>query len=295
MSEVQNKTAGEYSAELRKENSLVRGIGLVEVLFLIGVLAAFFMRNYTLITVFLLLAVVWHLFVYRGMKKRYFMHCENANLGLCVMPAIGAETIEERGTAITEEDLARAELVPFVPKTFSAFKSFRGSKNGAKVSSSDVVFAVHTQEKGIAAGTNSGNLVHFELPFDTGMNIRILDPGVYPESLQTNYYRSLGLLQIGNPAGLHRAFKVFAGENTEPERLGNAFSAKLNAFREFTPGFIALSIRGSAADVYIRNRFLGQNMVLRSEMTEKALLTDPFPELKKVIELIQTIDNRKMK
>lgn len=279
------KTQDQYVQELAQENKRIHYLAYVLIVLLVAVIVVSVLKQFVLTSILLVAALLYQIFVVRKHQRAYLKKCENTNLELSTLRDFSDTEVEEKGTQLSEQDLEDAGLLPFVPKTASFFKSIHGTKGKLDIRSTDCSVAQHQHEKGVAADINTGNWIRIRLPKSTGLNVRILEDGVFPVEFQTDFYKKQQLDEAARPEGVPSSMHLYtAGQDAKLP--SSAFLQKLRAFSEYTPGKISVSIEDDVLDVYIRNRFLSAGFSVREAVTKQELTRDPYPELHHVLELV---------
>lgn len=279
------KTQDQYVQELAQENKRIHYMAYVLIVLLIAVIVASVLKQFILTSLLLLAAIAYQIFVVRKQQRAYLKKCENTNLELSTLKDFSDTDIEEKGTQLSEQDLEAAGLLPFVPKTASFFKSIQGTKGKLDIRATDCSVAQHQHEKGVAAEISTGNWIRIRLPEHTGLNVRILEDGLFPEVFRTDFYQKQQLEEVARPDSIPSSMHLYTADQ-EAKLPSGAFLQKLRSFTDYTPGKVAVSIRDDVLDVYIRNRFLSAGFSVREALTKQALTRDPYPELQHVLELV---------
>ena len=259
------------------------------IVLLVAVIVVSVLKQFMLTSILLVAAILYQIFVVRKQQRAYLKKCENTNLELSTLRDFSDAGIEEKGTQLSEQDLEVAGLLPFVPKTAGFFKSIHGTKGKLDIRSTDCSVAQHQHEKGVAADINTGNWIRIQLPESTGLNVRILEDGVFTAEFQTDFYKKQQLEEAARPEGVPSSIHLYTADQ-DAKLPSSAFLQKLRTFSEYTPGKISVSIRGDVLDVYIRNRFLSAGFSVREAVTKQALIRDPYPELHHVLELVSFLN-----
>lgn len=279
------KTQDQYVQELTQENKRIHYMAYALIVLLIAVIVASVLKQFILTSLLLVAAILYQIFVVRRQQRAYLKKCENTNLELSTLKDFNDTSIEEKGTQLSEQDLEAAGLLPFVPKTASFFKSIHGTKGKLDICATDCSVAQHQHEKGVAAEISTGNWIRIRLPEHTGLNVRILEDGLFPEVFRTDFYQKQQLEEAARPDGIPLSMHLYTADQ-EAKLPSGAFLQKLRSFTDYTPGKVAVSIRDDVLDVYIRNRFLSAGFSIREALTKQALTRDPYPELQHVLELV---------
>lgn len=279
------KTQDQYVQELAQENKRIHHMAYALIVLLIAVIVASVLKQFILTSLLLVAAILYQIFVVRRQQRAYLKKCENTNLELSTLKDFSDTDIEEKGTQLSEQDLDAAGLLPFVPKTASFFKSVHGVKEKLDICATDCSVAQHQHEKGVAAEINTGNWIRIRLPEHTGLNVRILEDGLFPEAFRTDFYQKQQLEEVARPDGIPSSMHLYTADQ-EAKLPSGAFLQKLRSFTDYTPGKVAVSIRDDVLDVYIRNRFLSAGFSVREALTKQELIRDPYPELQHVLELV---------
>lgn len=279
------KTQDQYVQELAQENKRIHYMAYALIVLLVAVIVVSVLKQFMLTSILLVAALLYQIFGVRKQQRAYLKKCENTNLELSTLRDFGDAEIEEKGTKLSEQELEDAGILPFVPKTASFFKSIHGTKGKLDIRATDCSVAQHQHEKGVAAEINTGNWIHILLPEHTGLNVRILEDGLFPEAFRTDFYEKQQLEEAARPEGVPSSMHIYT--DGEAAKLpSGAFLQKLRSFADYTPGNIAMSIRDDVLDVYIRNRFLSAGFSVREAVTKQELTRDPYPELHHVLELV---------
>ena len=282
---VVRKTQDQYVQELAQENKRIHYMAYALIVLLVAVIVVSVLKQFMLTSILLVAAILYQIFIVRKQQRAYLKKCENTNITLSTLRDFSDADIEEKGTQLSEQELEATGLLPFVPKTVSFFKSIHGTKGKLDIRATDCSVAQHQHEKGVAADINTGNWIRIRLPESTGLNVRILEDGVFPAEFQTDFYKKQQLEEVARPEGVPSSMHIYTADQ-DAKLPSSAFLQKLRAFSEYTPGKIAVSIRGDVLDVYIRNRFLSAGFSVREAVSKQALIRDPYPELHHVLELV---------
>lgn len=267
---------------------------------MIGILilaaAGIFWNRYAGLAV-LLFAVLYQLLYLRRLQKNYTKQCTVSNLACTLEKKLNAAPAEEKGGA--DIDIAMVEKAELLPVDSGAEKAcfywgLRGKLGNAPVSLSDATFAESYQltAKGKKRTfVNCGCWMHFTLPKDSGMDLRIWDQDVIPMPMRKAFLKQHPALQLLPPEQtpfLEEGMYVYtAGDNAVGPN--DDFYRLLKKLRGYTPGKLAVSIRGASADVFIRNRFLSRPVSMSEAADEGWLSLDPMPELSYVQEMLLTL------
>ncbi len=274
----------------------------ISVFAMIGILvlaAAGIFWNRYIGLIILLLAVLYQLLYLRRLQKNYTKQCTVGNLACTLEKKLDAAPAEERGGAgIDIETVTRAELLPVDTGAEKAcfYWGLQGKQGNYPVSISDATFAESYKltEKGKKRTfVNCGCWMHFTLPQDSGMDLRIWDQDVIPMPMRKEFlaqHPALKLLSAENAPFLDEGMYAYAKDNAVCP--GDDFYRLLKKLRGYTPGKLAISIRGASADVFIRNRFLSRPVSMSEAVDESWLSLDPMPELSYVQEMLRVLSKR---
>ena len=283
------KMQDQYVQELAQENKRIHYMAYALIVLLVAVIVVSVLKQFMLTSILLVAALLYQIFVVRKQQRAYLKKCENTNITLSTLRDFSDADIEEKGTQLSEQELEATGLLPFVPKTVSFFKSIHGTKGKLDIRATDCSVAQHQHEKGVAADINTGNWIRIRLPESTGLNVRILEDGVFPAEFQTDFYKKQQLEEAARPEGVSSSMHIYtAGQDAKLP--SSAFLQKLRAFSEYTPGKISVGIRDDVLDVYIRNRFLNAGFSVREAVSKQALIRDPYPELHHDLELVSFLN-----
>ncbi len=282
------KTVNDYLQELKSDNKKVHYIAYLMIGVLILVLVVSVLRQFYLTLLFVGVAILLQFLVFRKAQKEYIKKCENANLELTTMREINADIIEEKGTCITEDLVYKAHIIPFVAKTFTSFKAINGSKDGVKVSCSDISVVERKDEGSIAAEVCTGNWMHFELTENTDIHVIIIEDDLISDVSRRVYFEQAEYKEMILPEGFPKRFHMYVSSAlTEDAKIPtDSFLNKFKSLSDYTPGKIGMSISDNTVDVFIKNRFLAAGFTAQQPIDGTTLTRDPYPELVHAIELI---------
>ncbi len=241
----------------------------------------------------LALALLFHLCVVRCQQKKYIHAFTCSNLEHTLCPKLGITTVSEKGAAsITPDLLQKADLMPFRQTLATPLLRWElsGQMRGLSVSLCDAVLAQDFKlvEKGKQrVHMNTGIWTHIELSKDTGMNLRLLDETSVPTPIRMNFF-SRESFYTSSPiqdTELAKRFVLYHPAADPAPVLPGRFLRELKKLKDYTPGYVAVSVHGSQLDIFIRNRFLTRPVSVRQAPTEELLNFDPFPELLYLLDL----------
>ncbi|MCD8084244.1 MAG: hypothetical protein LUE86_12260 [Clostridiales bacterium] len=238
-------------------------------------------------------AILCQLLPVRSLKKRYVSAVTQANLEQTVCRYLDAgpatEAANERLTAAT---LREAGLMPFREgKNMPLLRwEVSGQRNGYAITLCD---ATLTQDYGLGGDGknrmhfNSGVWAHITLPQDCGKRFLLYDDAVMPTAIRTDFFAgqpSLEAVRVAEPElGEYVTLYRPAGqyENDPPDSLLRS----LRRLVKYTPGYVALGVRGDQLDVFIHGRFLAESVSILRKPTKELLDFNPLPELSYLIDL----------
>jgi len=301
------KSVNEYISELKNENKKVHYLAYLMIAVLVLVLVVSVLKQYYLTFALLAVALFLQLFVFRRFQKQYTRKCENANISLTTLKKINASEIEEKSTSVSEDMVSIAHIIPFVEKTFTAFKSIKGNIDKISAASSDISVVERKNDKGIAAEVITGNWTHLELPENSGIKAVIVEDELISDAAMKSFFDGSGYKEAKLPEGFPKRFHLYifpnetkdnASEDTTFNQAsdcassklpGDGFLNKVKALSDYTPGKLGVCISENTVDVFIKNRFIAAGFSPKVEPDEKTLMRDPYPELTHIIELTQYI------
>ncbi len=272
----------------------------MQVLILLLILTAalvFVFKNHFLTLGTLAAAVLFHLSVVRPQQKEYVNAFTCANLEHTLCPKLGMATVAEKGAShITADVLSRAHLMPFCQGQDTPLLCWElsGRLRGLSVSLCDATLAQDFKlvEKGKKRiHFNSGVWTHIELSKDTGMNLRLLHETSVPTPIRMEFFKTAPLFSpyaIPDEA-LSKCYVLYGPASQPAPVLPGRFLSELKKLTEYTPGYTAVSIRGSQMDVFIRGRFLARPVSVKQAPAKDLLDFDPFPELLYLLDLAKTL------
>ena len=274
MQEILNQLIQQYRRFKRSVFLMILLLAAAAVCVFINHIAAFVLIG---------IAVLYHLFYLRRIQKQYVQTFADTNIRETVGRDIQTKTVDaQSGGKITEETVKQAQLVPYDKRSGSCLlrEGLDGEMDGIKIALCDAVFAETFQL--VKKGKNrihyvSGAWMSFTLNTDTGADWRLLDKDVLPVPIRQNYYRQLSgmnKLQLDGTAG--ERFILYSRGGAVPD---NKLVKELLALADYTPGKLAVSLRGSRLTVFIRDRVLARGVSVKNPPTMEALAFHPFPEL----------------
>ncbi|MCR5293624.1 MAG: hypothetical protein K6E30_00400 [Lachnospiraceae bacterium] len=223
-------------------------------------------------------------------RKKYEEETIRSNLILTIGRKISAEAIEARRvTVLTEEMMRGAELLPLDSSLARPFLAWglSGKYAAYRIALAEVSLAQRIPEvpRAKSAHFSAGVWTRIELPFDSGRDFRLIDPEFLPEAILNPFLEKTNLVKRTAAADGGKKEFLFADKSGKDALPGGVFLKKLDELAAGTSGITALSLRGKTLDVFIRNRFLSLKVNARILPDPKLLETNPYPELKRIIEL----------
>lgn len=264
-------------------------------LILMAALAMVFINRVFTLPV-LAMAMMYHLFILRPLQKQYSSSVTQANLELTVVKKAGAQKASEKSIELfTPQIIQSAELMPCQDgKNMPLFRwEIHGRSEELDLTLCDVTIP---QSFHLSAGGkkrihfNSGTWVHLELPVDTKLNLRLLDETSVPTPIRMDFFALLPgykTVPVHDP-DIEKRFVMYA-PNPQEAKLPDSMIRNLKSFMEYTPGYIAISVKGSQMDVFVRGRFLARPVSAARKPDQALLDFDPFPELSYIINLARSI------
>lgn len=276
----------------QEQYKVCRRGALIMVGLLIAGIVFLLMHQYCFTYIALAVAVLFHLCFLRKKQKEYVQAVNESNILLTVGRRIGAERVErkedkESAANIVEE----AQLIPVDEKSHSVsfFNSIQGEYRDMKIAVSDAVvmepYAFGRKNKKRYVD-NCGCWTHIELKEETSYDFRLFEENALPAMIQQPFYddpkqhnlRKRMAMSVGLSADCY----FYTATDFIP---GDRFFLRFQDLKRYTPGGVAISVRGKTIDVYIRNRVLARAVSMREQPTQESLCFDPYPELKWILEL----------
>lgn len=281
------KSVNDYIEELNKDNKKVHYIAYLMIGVLILVLVVSVLKQFYLTLILLSAALLLQFLVFRRVQQDYIKKCENANLSLTTMRKIDADLIEEKGACITEEIVEKAHIIPFVPKTFTAFKAIKGHKDGIEIISSDISVVERKKDNGIAADVCTGNWIHFNINDHTDIHAIIIEDDLIADTSGKTFFDNSEYKEIELPEGFPKRFHMYVPVIASQDTLlpNDSFLNKFKSLSDYTPGKLGVSISDVSIDLFIKNRFLAAGFSPKQPVDEATLMRDPYPELVHALEL----------
>lgn len=251
---------------------------------LLVVAVVFVFINRTVTFVILAAAVLYHIFYLRKLQKRYVNTFTDTNIRETLGKDIGAVDVDSgSGGKITEGTVRQAQMVPFDERAGSCLlrEGLDGEMDGLKVALCDAVLAETFQL--VKKGKNrihylTGVWITYTLNQDTGADWRLLDKDVLPVPIRQNYYKerkSLKRMHFDNAAD--ERFILYSRNETVPD---NKLMREILALADYTPGKLAVSLKGDKLTIFIRDRILARGISVKNPPTMETLTFHPFPEIR---------------
>ena len=258
--------------------------------------AVFLFWNRYVTLVLLELAVLYQLFYLRRRQRRYTSQFNRANLQVTLCPALGCGAPEEQGSAgITRQTILEACLMPLDKGENAALlrQGLQGKKEDVAAALCDAVLAESFTlvNKGRhRVHFNCGCWIHLTLPLDTGCDWRLLQENALPTLISRAFYAGHTELEAAPLADRELAGRfVLYRPVTQPEQAPSpALLKQLRLLADYTPGQLAISLRGRSMDVFLRNRFLARPVSFAAAPTLAQLELDPLPELDYLLRMAKT-------
>lgn len=270
---------------LHKQYRTFRRLAAAELGLLVLALAAVF---YNKGAAFALLgvAVVFRLAVLRRRQRAYVSGVTRANLQATLCPALGAEAPDETGGgAITPATLEQARLIPFEAEPGGCLlrQGICGERDGLAVAVCDATLGQRFElvENGRKrVHFMSGVWLHITLPRDTGMDWRLLDRDALPQPIRRKFYGGLSGMERQELGGRWKeSGLLFYTRVDSPSCPGDRVLNQVRSLMQYTPGKLALSLRGDRLDLFLRERLLALPVTVRKAPARERLVFDPLPEL----------------
>ncbi|MDY6305737.1 MAG: hypothetical protein SPL49_11365 [Oribacterium sp.] len=292
----EQKRITETTGTLEKEYKQVKALIAVMIGVLILAVIMLVLKYYIPVFLLLFAAVILQIFVIRPRSKHYTAACNEKNILLTAGKRIGAESVREKGSdGLTEDLIRKADLLPAdnIKSGISFFEGIEGRYRTGKVSAADIVLTETFFMKPDGKGRkhvfqNCGCWTHIELKEEIPYDFRMFHDNAIPAPIQKAFYeekQDLKLVKASN-FGLPKEIYVYTKNDTLPT---DKLALRFLDLQKYTPGSVAMSVRGNMVDVYIKDRFLGAAVSLKNAPTEQSLLLDPYPELKWILELTDEI------
>ncbi len=273
-------TLDQLTQQYRRFKRLVFGIILILVIALVCI---FINRNITFIL--LAFAVLFHLFYVRRQQKAYQEGFVEANMKVTLAQDIGAKKVSAMsGGKITEEVVRDAQMAPVDKGKGSCLlrEGVSGEHEGLKVALCDAVMAESWQ-----LVKNGKNRVHYlmgvwtsyTLSHDTGADWRLLDKDVLAVPIRQKFYKSISALERihYDDEELEERFILYSKHGSVPDQK---VMREIIALADYTPGKIAVSLKGDKLNIFIRDRILARAVSVKNPPTAEALKFHPFPEIR---------------
>ncbi|MCD8221041.1 MAG: hypothetical protein LUD07_02395 [Clostridiales bacterium] len=242
------------------------------------------------------LAALIHLLVFKPQARKYESAVNQACLQATICRMLGADSVSESGgTYFSEQTITDSDLMP--PPANHTRPLFcwqiQGKRKGLSVSLCDAtILHKYSNLSGKErVHYSSGVWTHIRLPKDSGRHFLIVDEAAIPAAIwdthisQKPEYRRVS---IDDPELAERlAFYPSAGD--EAQTLSDSFQQSLKRLVNYTPGYVAVSVRGAQMDIFINGRFLSRKIKVSQEIRQNDLQFDPFPELSYLTTLAATL------
>lgn len=259
-------------------------------LLIAALIMVFVNRTFTL--PLLAAAVICHLFVLRPCQNQYSKAISMENLRRTVCRSLGSDEISEKDShLITVNTLEAAGLMPCTDEKNVPLLRWEvhGKKKGLSIALCDATIPQKFKlaDKGKKRiHFNAGVWAHIELPSDTQKHFKLLDETSVPTPIRMNYFSNRLNWETASisDTDIGKRFVLYRPKNTE-QQPSPAMLRKLKSLMDYTPGYAALSIRGSQIDIFIRGRFLTRPISISQKPTQELLNFDPFPELAYIVDL----------
>lgn len=242
-------------------------------------------------------ALFYRLFIFRKMQSRYETMVNDENLRLTTCRALRESTLDSTGGAgLTQEMVAAADLLPhFVPgkSPYGAYKGISGRDGKTKAIVADVALNDSTrQANGRTKGfVNCGCWIHLEFQEKKELDFRVLGDGTLAVYLKEDFEAAHPDMKAvpATETGISEDMTVYADPGKAGALPGEEFFRKLRNLADYTPAELWLSVRENHMDVYLKDRFLALPVNVKASVTKESLLFDPLPELKRILDLSETL------
>lgn len=288
------------NGEQKKLTMCVIGLAVV----LLGAFGTALLKHMQLSLALMVCALLYQLIFYRKMRNRYEKMVNDENLRWTVCRVLKDSTLDpDGGAGLKPEIVEQAHLLPHFTagvSTFGAFKGVSGRDGKTKVIAADVALNDSFRKGG---GTrkpilNCGCFVHLDFSEDEARrkaDFRVLTDGplfaYLGEDFEAKYpeYKRVPQASSGLPDTLRLYVPENAGAGEEMGLPGEDFLRKLRNLADYTPAELWISVRQGHMDVYLRDRFLAMPVNDRKPLVKEVLLLDPLPELKRILDLAESV------
>lgn len=267
---------------------------LMLVLLIAALACVFFSRIGAL--VLLGVALVYNFSILRRQQKIYSDAVTEANLLNTICPTLHTTELHAAdGNAISLKTLQQAALMPIKDSKGSPLFCWgiSGTKDGLSISICDTTIAQDFQLK--AKGRkrvhfNSGAWIHMELPEDTKKRWCLIDETAVPTPIRMEYFShrmNMQTASVGNDIVGKRC--VLYQPADREHQLSEALLHEIQKLIDYTPGYLAISVKGNSVDFFVRGRFLSRPVSMSKAPTQALVDFNPFPELSYLIKIAKAI------
>lgn len=268
-------------------------IGCIFVPLGLAVVFAFFNRYICLALI--LVALVYHLCYLRPLQKKYTSEAVRQNLLATVCAALDTTKLDEKGGGrLTEADLRAATLMPIDQGKNMVLlcQGVGGIKDGIQVDVCDATLAQHFSlvEKGKhRVHFNSGCWMRFRLPTDTGADWSLMHKDAIPTPIRLAFYaRHTRYEQAALPEYLAENHLCYTPVDA-PDLPAGEVLRQVKQLADYTPGRLAISLKGDTLTVYLGQRFLARPVSVSTPPTAETLGFDPMPELAYALRMAKVV------
>ena len=228
-------------------------------------------------------AVLYHMFCLRKLQKQYTGTFADVNIKMTLGKDIGTDSVTtESGGSITEDTVKKAQMVPYDDRKGSCLlrEGLTGESNGIQAACCDAVLAESFQL--VKKGKNrihylTGVWISYTLDGDTGADWRLLDKDVLPVPVRQNYYQRMsGLKRMDADEVEDERFILYSRNQSVPD---HKLMKEIIALADYTPGKLAISLRGNMLNIFIRDRIIARAVSVKEPPTMEKLMFHPFPEI----------------
>lgn len=239
-------------------------------------------------------ALLFYIFVYRRGINRYKAHIKAAILEEGLRSSLKNITYTEKN-GVTSEEVVSAHFLPSdAPDSILSRDTVRGLYQAKPAVLTDLTANLKS-----SVTTGSGKTKQ-TLDFLTGcyFDIRLTESTAEVFTLwhkdcltsQIREHYAPTHVELETPAALAGQFLLFVPNGFGMPKISDAFTDAVLRLEEYTPGQLCVQVSGDHLRIFIQHRFLyPYNIPTRIEITPQLLNSNPFPELRYMLQIADTL------
>lgn len=241
---------------------------------------------------FALIMLLIHFFGIRPASKRYIQAIKVAHIQEGFRSLIKQITYKDKN-GISKESIAKAVFLPVAHENNIVIRdTITGTYQAMPLMLTDVTTDYESATATNKAGVDylPGCYMEVKLSKKPAFDFALLSENSIPASaIETRYITMIGSnLHVSGKT--EHTYRLYLPEGVSESQLPEDLVTAFVLLDEYTPGMIALQVKGHYVRIFIRNRFLyTHDLKLHTPVTPQLLGNAPFPEIHAMLRVVDTL------